>query len=171
MKRVEYIVDTFTDYAGIERHFVMAAVSIHNEAGIVIHEDHEYIDNDDKVLSIGVSVCRPNDTFNEELGRRIAEGKATKYRDHALYTTDAGLINDKVVKALLEQEAEYFKANPGRYLAGYDNDARKFAETSRIEAYIEGLKGDSKTTFDYLVKASTEEIDKLTEAVDYVYYN
>lgn len=171
MKRVEYIVDTFTDYAGTKRNFVMAAVSLSDETGVGIYENGNYVDSQDKVLSIGVSVCRPNDTFNEELGKRIAEGKAVKYRNHAMYVTDAGLINDKVVKALLEQEAEYFKTNPGRYLAGYDNDARKFAETSRIEAYIEGLKGDSKTTFDYLVKASTEEIDKLTEAVDYVYYN
>lgn len=94
MKKVEYIVDSFKDFTGEERQFVMAAVSLHGEPEVYIEEDGEPIDNDMKVLSIGVSVCRPDDEFNEAM-----------------------------VKALLQQEAEYSKANPGRYLAGYDKDA------------------------------------------------
>lgn len=112
MKKVEYIVDSFKDFTGEERKFVMAAVSLHGEPEVYIEEDDEPIDNDMKVLSIGVSVCRPDDEFNETLGKTIAEGKATKYRNHALYAVDAGLINETMVKALLQQEAEYFKVNP-----------------------------------------------------------
>lgn len=168
MKKVEYIVDSFKDFTGVERQFVMAAVSLHGEPDIYIEEDGDIIDNDEKVLSIGVSVCRPNDTFNEELGKRIAEGKATKYRDHALYTTDAGLINDKMVKALLEQEADYFRVNPGRYLAGYDKDAQKYRDSQRIEGYIDNLKGDAQAAFKFLTAASDEEVEAMSEAVEYV---
>lgn len=168
MKKVEYIVDTFKDYTGAERHFVMAAVSIHNEAEVYVEENDEPIYTDEKILSIGVAVCRPNDTFNEELGKRIAEGKATKYRDHALYATDAGLINDKMVKALLEQEADYFRVNPGRYLAGYDKDAQKYRDSQRIEGYIDNLKGDAQAAFKFLTTASDEEVEAMSEAVEYV---
>lgn len=167
MKKVEYIVDSFKDYTGAERQFVMAAVSLHGEQFIYIEEDDEPVDNDEKILSIGVSVCRPTDEFNEELGKRIAEGKATKYRDHALYAVDAGLINEVMVKALLKQEAEYFKVNPGRYLAGYDKDAAKYRESERIEGYIDSLEGEAATTFDYLVGASDDEMEKMAEAVNY----
>lgn len=116
MEKVEYIVDQFVDYTGTTRNFVMAAVSLENLAL--------------KTVSVGVSVCRPFDTFNEELGKRIALGKAKKHIEHALYASDPGMINSKVVKALLEQEAEYFKRNPGRYLAGYDANAKKFTKNS-----------------------------------------
>ena len=118
-----------------------------------------------KVLSIGVSVCRPDDEFNETLGKTIAEGKATKYRNHALYAVDAGLINETMVKALLQQEAEYFKVNPGRYLAGYDRDAEKYRRSERIESYIDSLEGEAKTTFNYLTDATDEEMENMAEAV------
>lgn len=168
MKKVEYIVDSFKDFTGEERQFVMAAVSLHGEPEVYIEEDDEPIDNDMKVLSIGVSVCRPDDEFNETLGKTIAEGKATKYRNHALYAVDAGLINETMVKALLQQEAEYFKVNPGRYLAGYDRDAEKYHRSTRIESYIDNLNGEAETTFKYLTEASDEEMEKMAEAVNYV---
>lgn len=168
MKKAEYIVDSFKDFTGVERQFVMAAVSLHGEPDIYIEEDGDIIDNDEKVLSIGVSVCRPDDEFNETLGKTIAEGKATKYRNHALYAVDAGLINETMVKALLQQEAEYFKVNPGRYLAGYDRDAEKYHRSTRIESYIDTLSGEAETTFKYLTEASDEEMEKMAEAVNYV---
>lgn len=168
MKKVEYIVDSFKDFTGEERQFVMAAVSLHGEPEVYIKEDDEPIDNDMKVLSIGVSVCRPSDEFNEALGKRIAEGKATKYRDHALYAVDAGLINDKMVKALLEQEAEYFKVNPGRYLAGYDKDAQKYKKSVEFNEYINTLKGDAVVAFRFLTEADDDSVNALYDAVDYV---
>lgn len=168
MKKVEYIVDSFKDYTGVERKFVMAAVSLHNEYSVDIAEDMEPIDNDHKILSIGVSVCRPSDTFDEELGKRIAEGKATKYRDHAIYAVDAGLINDKVVRALLSQESEYFKSNPGRYLAGYDKDAEKYHKSQEIHEYIKSLDGDAKVAFRFLTEANSNSINKLYDAINYV---
>lgn len=167
MKKVEYIVDFFKDFTGKERPFVMAAVSLRGKSVVYIEEDGEPIDNDMKVLSIGVSVCRPSDTFSETLGKTIAEGKAMKYRNHALYTTDAGLINETMVKALLKQEAEYFKMNPGRYLAGYDRDAEKYLRMERIENYITTLEGEAKTTFEYPTETTDENIEKMAEAVKY----
>lgn len=167
MERVEYIVDSFKDFTGKERQFVMAAVSIYNETDVFVEENDVPVDNDAKVLSIGVSVCRPNDEFNETIGKVIAKGKATKHRDHALYATDAGLINETMVKALLQQEVRYFKTNPGRYLAGYDSDAEKFRRRAEIKEHIDSLDDEAKTAFNWLVKATDEEMTKMAESVNY----
>lgn len=168
MKKVEYIVDSFVDYTGTTRKFVMAAVSMHETANVDIFENDYVIDNDNKVLSIGVSVCRPADTFNEELGKHIAEGKAIKYRDHAIYAVDAGLINDKMVKALLEQEADYFKVNPGRYLAGYDKDAKKYKQDTEMLNYIDSMHEDAGDALDLLAKMDKTSLDAFNNALDYV---
>ena len=77
MKKVEYIVDSFKDFTGEERKFVMAAVSLHGEPEVYIEEDDDRFVTDMNVLSIGVSVCRPVDEFNESVCKSIAEGKAT----------------------------------------------------------------------------------------------
>lgn len=57
-ERVEYRIDSFTDYANIERKFIMAAVSQEVDA---VHCDGV------KKLSIGVAICNPEDEFNEEV--------------------------------------------------------------------------------------------------------
>lgn len=168
MKRVEYIVDRFVDYTGNTRQFVMAAVSLQGTNDVYVEENGEIIPTDGKVLSIGVAVCRPNDDFNEGLGMKIAEGKATKYRTHALYAVDAGLINETMVRSLLVQEADYFKVNPGRYLAGYDKDAAKYRECTRIEGFIDNMEGTTKIAFDHLTDCSDKELRDLIEAVNYV---
>lgn len=169
MRKTEYIMGTFTDYTGRQRNYVMAAVSIQGEAAITIYENYCGVDTDEKVLSIGISVCRPNDEFNVELGKRIAEGKAIKYRNHALYVTDAGLINLTMVRALLEQESEYFETNPGRYLAGYDKDAAKYRESERIESYIDSLDDAGKAALTYFTSLKEEEpIQQFVDALNYV---
>ena len=38
MKKVEYIVDSFKDFTGAERQFVMAAVSIHGEPEVTLRK-------------------------------------------------------------------------------------------------------------------------------------
>ena len=171
MRKVEYKVDSFTDYTGVERKFVLAALSISDESSIYIEESIEEIEFAYKVLTLGISVCRANDTFNEELGKKIAEGKANKYRNHAIYTTDSGLINATMVKALLEQEATYFKANPGRYLIGYDKDKQKYEKSERIEKYIDSLNENEKKVFNYCVTASDKELSTMGEAVEYTLEN
>lgn len=125
-ERVEYRIDSFTDYANIERKFIMAAVS--QEVDAVITDSNAVQHDGVKRLSIGVAICNPEDEFNEEVGKTIALGKARKGNKHAFYSTDSGLINRGVVNALLDQEVAFFKQCPGKYIAGskevYELDSR-----------------------------------------------
>lgn len=142
-ERIETLVDSFVDENGVERKFVIAAISevlpktlaeqnpkVYGNAEdgdcevsyeVVVYDewDGESIDQLVKSLKIGFAICNPNDEFNEELGLKIAIGRARKNNTCALYATELGYINTKLVKAFLEQEAEYFKRNPESRIAGY----------------------------------------------------
>ena len=103
-----------------------------------------------KMLSVGVATRCVRDTHDADLGVRIAYGKAMKLWDHTLYVSHPGMINTKMVKALLEQEAEHFKKDPGSYLVGY-NDAKarylkdgKIAEVEMTEEEITDSKKSEK---------------------------
>lgn len=166
MNKVQYISGTFTDFKGQERHFVMAAVSI-KEPGSWVETDTSVIDTP-KCVSIGVSVCLPYDKFDEELGKKIAYGKAMKSEEHRLYATDEGLINVVMIKGLLEQESEYFKQYPGRYLKGYDAYKARYERAMRIEGYIDKLDEQAATALNYVAQIEDEDLDKFTEAANYL---
>jgi hypothetical protein len=139
-EKIETLTDQFIDENGNIHHFVIAAISEmlptissntdYEEATItnatITHKvvacnwhDENIIDTVVKGLKIGFAICSPVDTFNEELGKTIAIGRARKNSTYALYVTNPGFINTKLVKAFLEQEAEYFKRSPESYIAGY----------------------------------------------------
>lgn len=161
IKRTAYKVDEFTDYAGNTRKFVIAAVSLIPEEddyyGIALDEYGSLADIPvNKVLSLGVAVCRPNDEFNEEIGIKIATGKAIKSESHRIYSVDEGLINNTMVEALLKQECEYFKSNPGRYLKGYDKDMEKHIKKESVK----DLLNSGKPILDLFESMDTDELKK-----------
>lgn len=127
--RVELLEDSFVDFEGKEHRFLIAAISIpviadgseyENDPNEVYlsHLSHEVIEFP-KVLSLGISICNPCDKWNPRIAYQMATGRARKHRDHALYVTEPGLINTKMVQALLKQEAEYIKNNPEKVIEGY----------------------------------------------------
>lgn len=118
-ERIITHVDSFVDANGDERHFVIAAVTEHFEEGDVTAEDEYNYYDIAKGVKVGFAICNPTDTFNEELGKTIAVGRARKNADYALLATKAGYINTKLIQAFLEQEAEYFVNNPEYQIAGY----------------------------------------------------
>ena len=120
MEKVSYRTDVFTDFTGKERQFVLCAVST----------DNEDLCYGDKSVFLGLAVQSPIDPEkNEELAKVIAKGKAlSAKRCLGVLSTfgNKGLINSRVIDALLQQEAEYFKGNPGKYIKGYDKDKALF---------------------------------------------
>lgn len=129
MEKVVFKSDYFVDFAGERRQVVFCAVSTESNV-YVTNSDDPWLDTQDpeKELWIGVSVQNPRDLENEELGKIVAEGKARKLKSRyaTIYASNKGLINYRMVNALLEQELEYFKQNPGKYIKGYDKDKELF---------------------------------------------
>lgn len=163
MENVTFVSGEFTDFLGDVRGFVLAAVSLPVTETEIFEENLDL--EAKKVLSLGISVCRAGDDFDEDLGMKIAEGKARKYRNHALYATDAGLVNGEMVGALLDQEAEYFKVNPGRYITGYDKSKAKYLEEQRVKNIYDNMDESAKNAVDFILNASDEELQDFFDVV------
>lgn len=122
-ERIEYLVDSFVDANGDERHFVVAAISEVftdvDEPTYVTDIDGYEIQEVVKGLKLGFAICNPTDKFDEKLGITIAVGRARKNAEYALVASEMGYINTQLVRAFLQQEAEYLKHNPEYKIAGY----------------------------------------------------
>jgi len=129
--------DTFVDFTGATRNFCIAAVSQEENTALLLAvnelTEKTEVALPTKSLRIGVSICHPSDVtkYSKELAETIAEGKALKDSSAVgqIYSTDRGFINTKVVNALLEQEAEFFKQNPDRYITGYRKQKESYLKS------------------------------------------
>lgn len=169
-ERVEFRIDSFIDYTGIERKFVMAAVSQETDAAIAEWFDEANYEDErvsPKRLSIGVSVCRAEDEFNEEIGKTIALGKARKGMNHALYSTDSGLINRGVVNALLDQEVAFFKQCPGKYIAGYNVEKEAYEEGCRMVEAESNLSDEERVCLNTLLTSPDARVDVIYDIYNY----
>lgn len=162
--KYETLSGQFKDYVDNLRDFTMVAVSIPMERPTMVMEISNTLDDENpdgniemvgnditKMLSIGVSVRSVQDK-DLGIGTQIAYGKAVKLLDHVLYVTHPGMINTKMVQALLEQEAEYFKKEPGMYIKGYNSDKYRYETTGKV-ANAE-LSSNKKITVNNSVETS-----------------
>lgn len=157
-EHIETITSEFVDYKGEKHYFIIAAISqnfpkflnidknsnnvkIGNDRTPVFYEVNEYIEgygtteysiSITKSLRIGISICNPVDKFNKSIGKAKAIARA-RMSDPVLFVKNAGLINSKVVKALLEQESEYLKNNPELLIKGYKESKLRYERNHQME--------------------------------------
>lgn len=168
---IETRVGSFVDYAGNERKYVIAAVSevlpttqedlfgIEYKVTRLTAWDYSPEDVVKKRLSIGFSVCAPQDDFNEALGKEIAIGKALKRPVHVFYVNNIGLINTPVVEAILKQEMEFFEKHPETVVIGYNNARVKYE--TKILAKLAKEKAQAEFKTKLLAKLAKEEAETL----------
>lgn len=128
--RIEYRFGEFVDFAGRQRKYVVAAVSERINCGCVttMVDDNLIMDEVVKKLSLGFAICNPEDKWDEELGKKIALGKAMKRPSRVLYASHAGMINTEVVNALINQEMKYVEKNPSSVFKGYETAEKRWLE-------------------------------------------
>lgn len=157
-EHIETITSEFVDYKGEKHYFIIAAISqnfpkflnidknsnnvkIGNDRTPVFYEVNEYIEgygtteysiSITKSLRIGISICNPVDKFNKSIGKAKAIARA-RISDPVLFVKNAGLINSKVVRALLEQESEYLKNNPELLIKGYKESKLRYERNHQME--------------------------------------
>ena len=163
-EHVEVINDSFVDYAGKTHYFTIAAVSsllpcngkelgmdsledntVTHEVAIYV-EDYgtdDYLCNVTKALRLGISMCNPTDKFDEKVGALKAIARARE-NEPSLLSVDPGTINTKVVRALLEQEAEYLKHNPENFIEGYADMKASYEKRKEMEAMAENFSETEK---------------------------
>lgn len=171
--KVQYIIDSFIDFEGKEHKFVIAAVStilptkcknsnfpfdkelenndLFYDVDIYV-EDYGMCDTYATVVkevSLGYSICNPEDDFNEEIGKLKAYHRALCSKDK-LFVTKAGMINSPMVEGLLKQEAEYLKSNPGSRIKGYKEKELKYNEQNKLRKELETLNDEQLVIMDFL---------------------
>jgi hypothetical protein len=131
--RIEYRFGEFVDFAGRQRKYVVAAVSELINCGCVttMINDNLIMDEVVKKLSLGFAICNPEDKWDEELGKRIALGKAMKRPARVLYVSHAGMINTNVVNTLINQEMKYVEKAPSTVFKGYETAEKKWIESKK----------------------------------------
>lgn len=185
-EHVEVINDLFVDYAGKTHHFTIAAVSSllpRNGKELEMHDDYadkevahevaiyvedygtdDYLCNVTKALRLGISMCNPTDEFDGKVGALKAIARARE-NEPSLLSVDPGTINTRVVRALLEQEAEYLKHNPENFIDGFYADMKaRYEKRKEMEAMAENFSETEKA-----VVAGIQENPKfLDNALEYL---
>lgn len=169
---IEYVIDSFIDFKGEEHKIVACALSQtpeSDEDGYTLSVgwvDGEYISDDldfhniRRVVSVGVSICNPTDSFNEEVGKKKAYDKAKHDpKCPTIYTKDSGVAGKILVKGFLEQELLYLKENPERYIKGYNEAKKKFEEKEALRNKIKNLSDSEKL----IIEISKEDEINLEE--------
>lgn len=177
-EKVSYKIGQFTDYLGNVHKFVIAGVSKSHpgkESEICISEYDLYdgilIDEEvaAKALLIGVAICNPKDTFDEEKGKKIAYQKAINYENlhhPALYTTRPGYINTEVVDALLNNVANYITKDPGSVIPGYDESKKKFNKRAADAEFIANSSESLKNLASSIKELSEEDKENLAKLIN-----
>lgn len=178
-ERINYIIDKFTDFNGVDHNFVICALSqelpskaceledfnpfIFSAESPITHwvcrhftnkadtEDSEVIGIVRKQLSLGVSICSPEDTFDAEIGKKIALKRA-RSSDPCMFVSDKGLINNDTVEAILKREALYLKNNPGNYITGYDKAKMQYNKIKEMNELKESFDNSEQMVFKELKK-------------------
>lgn len=154
---IEILHDSFEDYEGKTHNFTIAAISMPEESIVTSTDtDEDVYHVVVKGLHIGISICSPVDKYDEKLGETQAIGRARKNAP-ALYSTEKGYINTRMVKALLRQEATYLKKNPEKYIANYESSKKKYMQAEAMQ-----------DLYDSMSLAETEIIDKWVKDPHYL---
>lgn len=169
--KVRFKSGEFTDFLGETRQFTFAAISYETEevVGYEVDNKEETISqlvDDFKRLDLGVSVCNVGDEYNEELGRTVAEGKARKTPFACIVSDNKGVINEAVVEAMLTQEVEYMKQNPGKYIAGYNKQKAEYEETLVTQQEYDALGEEGKNIVTTLSELHPDELDQILDLVE-----
>ena len=150
---VMYKNGSFVDFQGVTRQFVVCALSTSQfnndmqEVYLTAYNANDGVVEGETLLPravfIGISVCNPQDEWDEEKGKMVALSKARGFKatapekSAALFATRAGMISEPLVQALLTREVEHVKDDPGYVIKGYNQMKAKWEEKQEMQKYLE----------------------------------
>ena len=160
---IEYLVDSFVDFKGEEHKVIACAVSntpdtLDDCELAISYVDGDYASYDlrqyeKRIVSVGYSICNPEDTYNEEKGKNIAYRKALKNLSNpVLCPLVNGIINKTLTKALLKQEVKFIKDNPERVIRGYNDSMARYEKRKKTLEEYNALSEEERNLVDREMK-------------------
>lgn len=173
MNNAIVIKDKFVDYAGKEHQFVIAAVKVMLKDAEtdypvivkVVNGAGECMGKVQVGLAVGVSICNPLDEFDEKVGVLKAVARANN-SEVALYVAHPGQLSDNLIRAYLKQEAEYVKANPTKYIKGYNEAKMRYFKHQEMEKVKENFTDIEKVIVEGVKKDPTY-LNNVQKYLDY----
>lgn len=173
---IDFVTGVFTDYKGLDHHITVVALSRPatdpDEYGSMYEvnlytpdEGTDWYCNLTKTLTLGISVCNPEDKYNEKVGYNKALARA-RTSQPVMFVSKAGIINTEMVKALLNQELQFAINNPDTIIPGYSKTMQTYLKNKDYESAINNL-GEDKSVYDWLLNASDEAKKAMNDLVKY----
>lgn len=150
--------ESFIDFEGKTHKFVIAAIKVPTSQ-LVQDDAYGVVSTSAYGLKIGVSICNPEDEFDEKLGVTKAVGRANK-SDVVLLAPFSGQLSENLIHTFLIQEVEYIKSNPEKYIKGYNKAKDKYTLAQKMN--------DLKDNFTDIEKIVVENIKKNPAYLDNV---
>lgn len=165
-EHINVIKDSFIDYSGKEHHFVIAAITTPFEdegTGYPVVYGDGTANVLVKKITLGVSICNPEDTFNEKTGVMRALGRA-KQSDPVLYAVDGDVITNFLVDSLLAQEAKFLKNNPGLFIRGYNEAKERYLKNNKMNELANNFSETERIIIDN-IKKNPNYLDNVNEYI------
>lgn len=161
---MNYLTGSFVNYAGQTQQVIICAITSEpccSYRYVVDEEDDEgmLFTPVKRQLNLGISIQNPNDSINEELGKKIAFGKATNSTP-VMVSTIPGIITKEVVDAVMAKTLKYVQNSPENYIATYAKNKAKFDSNKQLLDKYNNLSDEDKKLVDIL---KTKNIDELKE--------
>ena len=162
MKEIaSYVYGSFNDYLGKEHKIIVCGVTKSEESEIAFRRGYEITCKEiQKTLSIGVSICNPNDEYDEEKGQMIAYNRALK-EEVLLTSSRRGMFNTATVHFLLNDYLKYIERDPGSILKGYNDAEKAYHEKMDL---LNDIQNFSKEDLNFLSKISVLTDEQISYA-------
>lgn len=175
---INSVTGVFTDYKGLQHHITVVAISqsakevdeyraCYEVSTYIEDEGADYYCGLAKTLRIGISICNPEDTYNEKVGYNKALARA-RASQPVMFVTKAGIINTKMVKALLEQELEFAINNPDTIIPGYSKTMQTYLRNKENEKLFSSLSSEEQIALAYRTQAPEETVAKIERLAKYL---
>lgn len=152
----EYIEGSFIDFKGETHNVIVCALS--SSPDFVCFEVNDGDCGEfpeefpvERALSLGYSICNPEDEFDIDLGRNIARNRA-EMSVPKLVALERGIINTKLVDTFLKQELDFIINNPSKFIKGYDKQEQEYFENLKFQDEISKISKDEKTFIDIIIR-------------------
>ena len=168
---INAVKSSFTDYAGKSHDFVVVAIvstfkSDNLQVTSLGNTELKFREKIKEGIQIGVSICNPEDKFNDDMGLSMAKDRALQ-SEVSLYSTDNGHISPTLIKALIFQEVEFIKSNPGKYIKGYNEAKERYFKRKEMAEINDSLNETERGIIKRLSK-DAEFSDKVIKYVTWL---
>ena len=70
----------------------------------------------DKQLTMAMSICHPHDTFDKEVGIKLATSRLKKYDIGKVETSSLSMLDSQMVNAMISAKADYIADNLDKFV-------------------------------------------------------